>query len=87
MNINSDLEPLTVYHYEVSPTLDDLVKHVLAVIPDSYAEEFPSFSVFESYSPWGAHVEEGKIFCDSSLLGLPRTLRLGHWLTSLLTYI
>jgi hypothetical protein len=74
MDINSKLEPLTVYNYEVSSGMDTLVRCVLKRIPDSYAEQFPSFSVFESHSPWDAHVEredieeEGKVFCDPRLL-------------------
>jgi len=47
------------------------------VIPDSYTEEFPLFSVFEAYSPWDAHVEEGKIFCDPKLLNMPRDVAIG----------
>lgn len=77
MEIDDELEPLTVYHYDVSPLLDVLVRHVLETIPDSYADEFPSFSVFEAHSAWGAHVEEGKIFCDSSLLDMPRAIAIG----------
>ena len=78
MDINSELEPLTVYNYEVSSAMDTLVKCVLKRIPDSYAEEFPSFSVFESHSPWGAHVErEGNVVCDPSLLGLPKDVAIG----------
>ena len=62
--------------------MDYLVRHVLLVIPDSYAEEFPSFSVFEAHSPWGAHVEkggegDGTIYCDSSLLSLPIDVAVG----------
>ena len=82
MNIDRKLEPLTVYQYMVSAAMDSLVRHVLAVIPDSYAEEFPSFSVFEAPSPWGAHVEEGgegegTIYCDSSLLRLSSDVTIG----------
>lgn len=78
MDIDSELEPLTVYNYEVSPAMDNLVRHVLKVIPDSYTEEFPSFSVFERYSRWGAHVEEeGNIFCDPSLLDVPKDVAIG----------
>jgi len=83
MDINSELEPLTVYNYEVSSTMDTLVKCVLKRIPDSYAEEFPPFSVFESHSPWYAHVEhedleeEGKVFCDPRLLNMPKNVAIG----------
>lgn len=78
MDINSELEPLTVCNYEVSSAMDTLVKCVLKHIPESYTEEFPSFSVFESHSPWGAHVEEkGNVFCDPSLLGLPKDVAIG----------
>ena len=63
MKIGDELEPLTVYYYDVSAAIDRLVRHVLKIIPDHYTEEFPSFSVFERYSRWGAHVEEeGNIF-------------------------
>lgn len=78
MNIDDELEPLTVYNYDVSSGMDSLVKYVLRVIPDDYAEQFPSFSVFEAYSPWHAHVEEGgKIFCDSSLLNIAKDIAIG----------
>jgi hypothetical protein len=83
MEIDSELEPLTVYSYEVSPAMDTLIRHVLKVIPDSYSEEFPSFSVFETRSPWYAHVEredveeEGRIFCDPRLLNMPKDVAVG----------
>ena len=78
MNIDNELEPLTVYNYDVSPEMDRLVRHILKMIPDCYTEEFPSFSVSETYSPWGAHVEEdGKIFCDPNLLNLPYDAAIG----------
>jgi len=77
MDIDSELEPLVVYNYEVSPAMDNLLRHVLKVIPDSYTEEFPAFSVFETYSPWGAHVEEGKVFYAPSLLDMPKDVAIG----------
>lgn len=78
MHIDSELEPLTVYNYEVFPAMDNLVRHVLEVIPDSYTEEFPSFSVFErAYSPWDAYVEEEKVFCNPSLLDMPQDVAIG----------
>lgn len=78
MNIDNELEPLTVYNYDVSPDMDRLVRYILKTIPDCYTEEFPSFSLFGTYSPWGAHVEEeGKIFCDPSLLNLPWNVAIG----------
>jgi len=78
MKIGDELEPLTVYYYDVSAAIDRLVRHVLKIIPDHYTEEFPSFSVFERYSRWGAHVEEeGNIFCDPSLLNLPWDVAIG----------
>ena len=77
MNINGELEPLTVYNYDVSSGIDSLVKYVLRVIPDDYAEQFPSFSVFETYSPRQAYVEDGKIFCDSSLLNIAKDIAIG----------
>ena len=78
MNIDNELEPLTVYNYEVSPDMDRLVRCVLKMIPDYYTEDFPSFSIFETRSSWGAHVEsEGKIFCDPSLLNQPRDVAIG----------
>ena len=78
MNIDDELEPLTVYHYDVSPAMNRLVTHVLKMIPDHYTEDFPSFSVFERYSRLGAHVEEGgNIFCDPSLLNLPWDVAIG----------
>ena len=86
MDINSELGPLTVYNYEVSSAMDTLVKCVLKRIPDSYAEEFPSFSVFESHSPLGAHVErEGNVFSTRAYSAYPRMLPSGLWLTNLLT--
>ncbi len=82
MNIDRELEPLTVYQYEVSAAMDSLVRHVLAVIPDSYAEDFPSFSVFEAPSLEGARVEkggegDGTIYLDSSLLQFPIDIAVG----------
>ena len=78
MDLNAELEPLTVYSYKVSPAMDSLVRHVLKTIPDCYTEEFPSFSVFETYNRFGAHCEpEGNIFCDPSLLNLPRDVATG----------
>jgi len=78
MDINSDLEPLAVYNYEVSSPLDTLIRHVLKTIPDSYAKEFPSVSVFEAHSPWGAHVDdEGTIVFDPSLLDMPEDVIIG----------
>ncbi len=83
MEFNSKLAPLTVYNYKVSSAMDTLVRYVLKRIPDSYAEEFPSFSVFESHSPWGAHVEredieeEGKIFCDPRLVNMAKNVAIG----------
>ena len=82
MEIDDELEPLTVYNYEVSPPMHNLVKHVLKAIPDEYTKDFPSFSVFETHSPWGAHVEadgEGgrSIFCDPRLLDSPTDVAIG----------
>lgn len=78
MNIDDQLEPLTVYNYDVSPAMDGLIKHVLKMIPERYTEKFPSFSVFECHSPWDAHVEpEGLVFLDPSLLNLPRNIAVG----------
>ena len=77
MKINHELEPLTVYSYEVSLAMDDLVKHVLKLIPDKYIEDFPSFSVFESPSKWGAYVDEGKIYLGSDLLNEPKDVAVG----------
>ena len=78
MNIGSQLEPLTVYDYDVSPDMDRLLRRVLKMIPDRYTDDFPSFSVFETYSRWGAHVDkERNIFCDSSLLNLPSDIAIG----------
>ena len=59
------------------PSLDNLVRQVITTIPDSYKREFPSFSVSEAPSPWGVHVEDGKVFCDSSLLDMPRDIAVG----------
>jgi len=82
MNIDSEFEPLTVYHYDVSPGLDVLIRHVLETIPDSYTEGFPSFSVFEFPTHHGAKVEDadvgdGKIYCDPRLLSMPRNVAVG----------
>lgn len=77
MNIDRELEPLTVYQYKVSTAMDSLVKHVLTVIPDSCAEEFPSFSIFEAHSPWGAHVDEENIYLYSDLLNEPKDVAIG----------
>ena len=58
--------------------MDNMIRHILEIIPDSYAEEFPMFSVFEAYSPCGAEVqEENNLFCDPSLLQLPRDVAIG----------
>jgi len=77
MKIEGDLEPLTVYSYHVSPAMDDLVKNVLKRIPESYTEDFPSFSVSESPSEWGAHVDEENINLDSDLLNEPKDVAIG----------
>ena len=83
MDFEADWEPLTVYDYEVSPPLDKLIRHVLKIIPNKYLEEFPSFSVSESVSPWSAHVEreniedEGKITFDPKLLTMPKSVAIG----------
>ena len=78
MDVNDELEPLTVYSYDVSPAMDSLIRNVLGIIPKSYAEDFPSFSVFESPSPWGAHVEEsGELFCDPKLLEMSTDIATG----------
>lgn len=83
MDINSELEPLTVHNYEVSPAMDNLVRYVLKVIPDSHTEDFPSFSVFETYSPRDAYVERADIkevanvFCPPELLDMPRDVAIG----------
>jgi hypothetical protein len=78
MNLDDELEPLTVYSYKVSAAMDSLVKYVLiTVIPDSYTEEFPSFSVFEAHSPWGAHVDEENIYLDPDLLKEPKDVAIG----------
>ncbi|MCJ7743349.1 MAG: DUF45 domain-containing protein [Dehalococcoidales bacterium] len=83
MDIDAEFEPLTVYNYEVSANMDKLVRHVLKVIPNRYAEEFPSFSVFEAKSPWGAHIEresiedEGKIYFDPRLLKMAKKVAIG----------
>jgi len=63
--------------------MDKLVRHVLKVIPNKYVEEFPSFSVFESVSPWGAHIEresaedEGKMSLDPKILKMPKSVAVG----------
>lgn len=78
MDIDSDLEPLTVYNYQVSSALDTLIRHILKTIPESYTEEFPSFSVFEAHSPWGAHVDDERIvICDPSLVDMPKDVTIG----------
>ena len=77
MNIDDELEPLTVYSYDVSAAMDGLVRYVLKTIPNSYADEFPSFSVFETYSPWNAHVDQGEVLLSPSLLNLPWDIAIG----------
>ena len=83
MDIDAEFEPLTVFSYKVSPDMDTLIKHVLKAIPNKYAEEFPSFSVFEAKSRWGAQVEresiedEGKIFFDPKVLKMPKDVAIG----------
>jgi hypothetical protein len=77
MDIDSKLEPLTVYNYDVSPAMGSLIRQVLKWIPDEYTKQFPSFSVFEAHSPWDAHVEDGKVFCDPNLLELPKDVAIG----------
>jgi hypothetical protein len=83
LDFDADWEPLTVYDYKVSPPMDKLVRHVLKVIPNKYVEEFPSFSVFESVSPWGAHIEresaedEGKMSLDPKILKMPKSVAVG----------
>ena len=77
MDIDNDLEPLTVYSYYVSPAMDELVKDVLKLIPESYTEDFPSFSIYESPSKWGAHVDEENIHLDPDLLNEPRDIAIG----------
>jgi hypothetical protein len=69
--------PMSANTRSLSPGLDILVRHVLMTIPESYKEEFPPFSVFEAGSPCGAHVEEAKVFCDPSLLDMPRDAAVG----------
>ncbi len=53
------------------------MRNVLTVIPDSCAEEFQSFSIFEAHSPWGAHVDEENIYLDSDLLKEPKDVAIG----------
>ena len=78
VKIDDELEPLTVHSYDVSPPMNGLIRHVLKAIPDSYAEDFPSFSVFETRSPWEARVEhEANVFFDPKLLDMPRDVAIG----------
>ena len=77
MNINDKLKPLTVNSYEVSSAIDMLIKHVLKVIPNSYADRFPAFSVYESYLHWDSPAEGRKLFCDPSLPNMPMDIAVG----------
>jgi hypothetical protein len=83
MDIDDELEPLTVHNYDVSPGMDNLIRHVLKIIPDSYSEEFPSFSVFETCSSWEAHVERETleevaiVYLDRKCLDMPRDVAVG----------
>ena len=79
MEIDDELEPLTIFSCEISsPAMGNLVRHVLKVIPDQYAEDFPSFSMFEAHSPWTAYVDdEGNVFLDPELLTCPTDVAIG----------
>ena len=82
MQIDSELEPLTVYNYDLSPRLDILIRQVLETIPDSYTEDFPSFSVFEAPTALHACVQDAdvgdaKVYFDPSLLDMPGDVAIG----------
>ena len=51
MKLAENLEPLTVYDFDASEPIRKLVLAVLEAIPDTCAEEFPSFS-----APYHGHV-------------------------------
>jgi hypothetical protein len=83
MDIDDEFEPLTVYSVKLSPAMLALVRSVLERMPDSYSDDFPSFSIFESHSDWHAHVEREDsedvaiVVCDPRLLNEPRKVALG----------
>ena len=57
--------------------MDRLIREVLIVIPNKYAEDFPSFNVYEATSPWSAHVDGELITLDSKLLQIPKDAAIG----------
>lgn len=61
MKLGENLEPLTVHDFDVSEPVCKLVLAVLEAIPETCAEEFPSFSVVERKSPLSTHVEREEI--------------------------
>jgi hypothetical protein len=83
MQINDELRPLTVYKYEVSAEMDKLVRQVLLTIPDTYTEDFPSFSVIEALSPGYARFERhsyeevGRLYFDPDLPSLSSDVAIG----------
>ena len=66
-----DCERLTILDWHIQDSkLEALVKRVIRRIPPTFTDEFPSFSVVEGPSRWGAHVEpmEKLIVLDASKL-------------------
>lgn len=45
-----------------------LIDRVLQKIPDRYEEEFPTFSIFQGHSKWGAHVYDNNVYFDVNKL-------------------
>lgn len=66
-----DCEELAIIDWHVQdPKLEILVKRVIQSIPQTFTDRFPSFSVVEGPSWWGAHVEpmENLVVLDASKL-------------------
>jgi len=55
----------TLLNYEIKDlNFKRLVDHVLQRIPDRYEEGFLSFSIYQRYSKWGAHVYDNNVYFD-----------------------
>lgn len=70
---------LDIYDWEIQePRVDRLARDVLERIPDTYAPDFPGFSVSQGHSREGAHLDGEAITLDpDKLLGWPKAVAIG----------
>jgi len=69
MRTENLIETCTIIHYEIKDgDFQKLIDTVLKRIPDEYEDSFPSFSIFDGVTKFGASVDEDVVTFDTNLL-------------------